>query len=47
MNQRCTLALSATPETVLHTAIGGIPPADYEAAYYAQTQPQQVTGANT
>jgi len=34
MNQRCTLALSATPETVLHTAIGGIPPADYEAAYY-------------
>jgi putative transposase len=23
----------------LHTAIGGIPPAEYEAAYYAQTQP--------
>ncbi len=24
----------------LHTAIGGIPPAEHEAAYYAQTQPQ-------
>jgi putative transposase len=23
----------------LHTSIGGIPPAEYEAAYYAQTQP--------
>jgi transposase InsO family protein len=26
----------------LHTAIGGVPPAEYEAAYHAQTQPQQV-----
>jgi transposase InsO family protein len=24
----------------LHTAIGGIPPAEHQAAYYAQTQPQ-------
>jgi len=24
----------------LHTAIGGVPPAEHEAAYYAQTQPQ-------
>jgi hypothetical protein len=25
----------------LHTAIGGIPPAEYEAAYYAQTSPRK------
>jgi putative transposase len=31
----------------LHTAIGGIPPADYEAAYYAQTQPNAEAGSNT
>jgi putative transposase len=30
----------------LHTAIGGVPPAEHEAAYYAQTQPHQVAGAN-
>ncbi len=28
----------------LHTAIGGIPPAEYEAAYYAQTQPSTEAG---
>ena len=31
----------------LHTAIGGIPPAEYEAAYYAQTQPDAEAGPNT
>ena len=31
----------------LHTAIGGIPPAEYEAAYYAQTQPDPEAGPNT
>jgi putative transposase len=31
----------------LHTAIGGIPPAEYEAAYYAQNQPQPVAGPKT
>jgi putative transposase len=30
----------------LHTAIGGIPPAEYEAAYYAQTQPDPEAGPN-
>ena len=28
----------------LHTAIGGIPPAEYEAAYYARIQPQPDAG---
>jgi putative transposase len=28
----------------LHTAIGGIPPAEHEAAYYAQTQPDPEAG---
>ena len=28
----------------LHTAIGGIPPAEYEAAYYAQNQPHPEAG---
>jgi putative transposase len=31
----------------LHTAIGGIPPAEHEAAYYAQNQPQPGTGRKT
>lgn len=31
----------------LHTAIGGIPPAEHEAAYYAQKQPQPMAGPNT
>jgi hypothetical protein len=31
----------------LHTAIGGIPPVEHEAAYYAQTQPQPVAGPKT
>jgi putative transposase len=30
----------------LHTAIGGIPPAEYEAAYYAQIQPDPEAGPN-
>lgn len=30
--------------TRLHTAIGGIPPAEHEAAYYAQTQPDSEAG---
>jgi len=30
----------------LHTAIGGIPPAEYEAAYYAQNQPHPEAGPN-
>ena len=30
----------------LHTAIGGVPPAEYEAAYYAQTQPPPEAGPN-
>jgi putative transposase len=30
----------------LHTAIGGIPPAEHEAAYYAQTQPPKEAGPN-
>ena len=28
----------------LHTAIGGVPPAEHEAAYYAQTQPDPEAG---
>jgi putative transposase len=32
--------------TRLHTAIGGIPPDEYEAAYYAQTQPHPEAGPN-
>ena len=53
---RCTVAdvELATAEYVdwynnrrLHTAIGGIPPAEKEAAYYAQTQPQPVAEPNT
>jgi putative transposase len=31
----------------LHTAIGGVPPYEYEAAYYAQTQPAPEAGSNT
>jgi putative transposase len=31
----------------LHMAIGGIPPAEHEAAYYAQNQPQPVAGRKT
>jgi putative transposase len=31
----------------LHTAIGGVPPAEYEAAYYAQNQPDPEAGSNT
>jgi putative transposase len=31
----------------LHTSIGGVPPAEYEAAYYAQTQPDPEAGPNT
>ncbi|HEX6521446.1 MAG TPA: integrase core domain-containing protein, partial [Streptosporangiaceae bacterium] len=31
----------------LHTAIGGVPPAEYKAAYYAQTQPDPEAGSNT
>ncbi len=31
----------------LHTAIGGMPPAEHEAAYYAQTQPDPEAGPNT
>jgi putative transposase len=30
----------------LHTSIGGIPPAEHEAAYYAQTQPNPEAGPN-
>jgi len=30
----------------LHTAIGGIPPAEYEAAYYAENQPHPEAGPN-
>jgi putative transposase len=30
----------------LHSAIGRVPPAEYEAAHYAQTQPQPTAGAN-
>jgi transposase InsO family protein len=31
----------------LRTAIGGMPPVEHEAAYYAQTQPQPVAGPKT
>jgi len=30
----------------LHTAIGGVPPAEFEAAYYVQIQPQPEAGPN-
>jgi putative transposase len=30
----------------LHTAIGGVPPTEFEAAYYAQIQPQPEAGPN-
>ncbi len=30
----------------LHSAIGDIPPAEHEAAYYAQAQPQPEAGPN-
>ena len=30
----------------LHTAIGGVPPAEIEAAHYARTQPQPEAGPN-
>jgi putative transposase len=30
----------------LHTAIGDIPPNEFEAEYYAQHQPRQAVGAN-
>jgi len=30
----------------LHTAIGGVPPAEREAAYYAQNQPPPEAGPN-
>jgi putative transposase len=29
-----------------HTAIGDIPPAEHEAAYYSQTQPDPEAGSN-
>lgn len=32
--------------TRLHTAIGGIPPAEHEAAYYAENQPHPEAGPN-
>jgi putative transposase len=31
----------------LHTAIGGVPLAEFEAAYYAQNQPHPEAGSNT
>jgi len=31
----------------LHSAIGHVPPAEYEAAHYAQTQPQPAAEAST
>ena len=31
----------------LHTSIGGIPPAEHEAAYYAKNQPQLAAGSKT
>ena len=30
----------------LHPAIGGVPPAEYEAAYYTQPQPRSEAGPN-
>lgn len=30
----------------LHPAIGGVPPAEYEAAYYTQPQPRSEAGSN-
>jgi hypothetical protein len=42
------ISLRGLPATLerLHTAIGGVPPAEYEAAYYAQTQPPSEVGPN-
>lgn len=31
----------------IHRALGGMPPAEYESMYYAQSQPQPVAAANT
>src|SRR5262249_54747740 len=31
----------------LHTALGGVPPVEYETAYYAQPQPDRTLGPNT
>jgi putative transposase len=31
----------------LHSAIGYVPPAEYESMYYAQHRPREVAGANT
>lgn len=33
--------------TRIHRSIGGVPPAEYESMYYAQTQPQPEAAANT
>jgi putative transposase len=33
--------------TRLHSAIGHVPPDEYESMYYAQHQPHAVAGANT
>jgi putative transposase len=33
--------------TRLHSAIGHVPPAEYESIYYAQHRPREVAGANT
>ena len=31
----------------LHSAIGDVPPAEYESMYYAQHQPREVVGVNS
>jgi putative transposase len=31
----------------LHSAIGHVPPAEYESMFYAQPQPREVVGANS
>jgi putative transposase len=31
----------------LHSAIGYVPPAEYESTFYAQPQPREVVGANS
>jgi putative transposase len=33
--------------TRIHRSIGGVPPAEYESMYHAQTQPQPEAAANT
>ena len=33
--------------TRLHSAIGHVPPAEYESMYYAQHQPREVVGVNS